>query len=80
MPTSQARVYTVLQCVYCWYLSLKRDLLEGTLEHQTLHAGLAQSNILFWEIWKTLTFPQNWQNKPSQGCWESAFQLPEMLQ
>ena len=37
------RLYTGWQCLlYCWYLSHIRDLLEGTLEHQTLHAGLAQ--------------------------------------
>ena len=29
----------------CWYLSYIRELLEGTLEHQTLHAGLAQCNL-----------------------------------
>jgi len=30
------------QYVYYWYLSHVRDLLQGTWEHQTLHAGLGQ--------------------------------------
>jgi len=30
------------QCVYYWYLSHIRDLLQGTWEHKTLHAGLGQ--------------------------------------
>ena len=40
-PTSHAQLYTVWQCIYCWYLFLKRDLSESALEHQTLHAGLS---------------------------------------
>jgi len=43
-----------------------------------LHAGLAQSTLPD-SISGNLknTFPQKWQNKPSWGCWEGAFQLPE---
>ena len=69
--TSHVRMYTGWQCAYCWYLSHKRDLSLGTLEHQTLHAGLVQSNLPD-SILKN-NFPQNWQNNPSEGCWEGAF-------
>ena len=39
------KLYTAWQGVYYWYLSHIRDFLEGTLERQTLHAGLEQRNL-----------------------------------
>jgi len=42
------------------YCTIIMENLEGTLEHQTLHAGLAQCHqILFGKFDKTLLLPQN---------------------
>jgi len=50
--------------------------LEGTSEHQTFHAGLAQCNLLvsaLEDLKKHIS--SELKKRPLQGCCEGAFQL-----